>query len=46
LFEKDDQRPQFLQSWLKRQDGIGRIVKEEYFLDYITVQKRERISYE
>ncbi len=45
LYEPDNEHPQFLEAWMQRQDGIGRIVKEDFFGD-ITVQKRERIKYE
>lgn len=39
------QHPFLLEAWLKRQDGIGKIIKT-YFWGHITVQKRERIKYE
>jgi 4-amino-4-deoxy-L-arabinose transferase-like glycosyltransferase len=45
LYEPDSEHPQFLDSWLKRQAGIGKIVKSESWGD-ITVQKRERLVYE
>lgn len=45
LYEPDSEHPQFLQAWLERQDGIGKIIKE-YSWGNITVQKRERIKYE
>jgi len=45
LEEPDGEHPQFLVAWLKRQEEIGRIVKEYSWGD-ITVQKRERVKYE
>jgi len=45
LSEPDPEHPQFLDAWLKRQDGIGKIVKGYSWGD-ITIQKRERIKYE
>ncbi len=45
LYEPDLEHPQFLQSWLERQDKIGKIEKEYNWGD-ITVHKRRRIIYE
>jgi len=45
LEEPDTEHPQFLSAWLKRQDTIGKIIKEYSWGD-ITVQKRERVKYE
>jgi len=45
LYEPDGEHPQFLKSWLERQDTIGKI-EEGYSWGDITVQKRERIKYE
>lgn len=45
LYEPDGEHPQFLQGWLLRQDTIGKVIKSDFWGD-ITVQKRERISYE
>jgi hypothetical protein len=42
LYEPDGDHPQFLESWLKRQATIGRILESDNWGD-ITVQKRERI---
>lgn len=45
LYEPDGEHPQFLKSWLERQDTIGKI-EDDYSWGDITVQKRERIKYE
>jgi len=45
VYEPDSEHPQFLEAWLKRQEGIGKIVKDHFWGD-ITVQKRERIDFE
>lgn len=45
LYESDKEHPQYLQAWLARQDGIGKITKQYSWGD-ITVQKRERIKYD
>lgn len=42
LYEQDDQHPNLLSAWIKRQDGIGRVIKEDSYGD-ITVQRRERL---
>ncbi|MBI3396995.1 glycosyltransferase family 39 protein [Candidatus Woesebacteria bacterium] len=43
LYEVDPPHPERLNAWLKRQEGIGRVLKEEKF-GGITVQKRVRIK--
>ena len=42
LYEIDDTHPDRLNAWMKRQAGIGKIIKEEKF-GGIVVQARERI---
>ncbi|HKC04945.1 MAG TPA: hypothetical protein VKC54_03675, partial [Patescibacteria group bacterium] len=44
LYEIDPPHPERLSAWLARQNGIGRVLKEETF-GGITVQERERILY-
>ena len=44
LYEPDGEHPQFLQAWQKRQDTIGKAIKNDFWGD-ITVQKRERIKF-
>ena len=43
LYEVDEQHPQFLDNWLKRQSTIGKIEEETRF-GGITVQRRTRIN--
>lgn len=43
LYEQDSQHPNLLQAWLERQEGIGRIIREDSYGD-ITVQRRERLE--
>ncbi len=42
LYEVDPPHPWRLEAWLKRQEGIGKILEEERF-GGITVQRRERL---
>jgi hypothetical protein len=42
LYEVDPPHPERLQAWLTRQQGIGKVIKQETF-GGITVQERERI---
>ncbi len=42
LYEADPDHPERLQAWLDRQEGIGRIIKEDRF-GGIVVQERQRI---
>ena len=42
LYEVDPPHPERLKAWLERQEGIGKVIKEETF-GGITVQERERI---
>lgn len=44
LYEKDSNNPDRLQTWMDRQDGIGKVL-EEKSSGGIVVQKRERILY-
>lgn len=44
LYEPDSEHPYFLESWLKRQDGIGKIIRSYSWGD-VTVQKRERLVF-
>lgn len=46
LYEPDGEHPQFLEAWLKRQDTIGIVIKNDYEWGDIAIQKRERIKYE
>jgi len=46
LSEKGGLHPLLLRDWLKRQDKIGKIVKDDFSSGGIAVQKRERILYE
>lgn len=41
LYEQDSQHPSLLQAWLARQEGIGKIIREDSYGD-ITVQRRKR----
>lgn len=41
LYEIDPPHPERLKAWLERQEGIGKVIKEETF-GGITVQERER----
>lgn len=43
LYEPDGEHPQFLKAWLKRQDGIGKILKS-YSWGGITIDERVRIN--
>ncbi len=43
LEEPDGEHPQLLTNWLKRQDNLGKIIKDYSWGD-ISVQRRERIS--
>lgn len=45
IYEVDPPHPERLDVWLKRQDSIGKIVREEKF-GGIVVQERQRIKYE
>lgn len=45
IYEPDADHPYFLDAWLKRQDGIGKMVKD-YSWGSVTVQKRDRVKYE
>jgi 4-amino-4-deoxy-L-arabinose transferase-like glycosyltransferase len=42
LYEEDPPHPERLEAWMKRQKGIGKIIKEEKF-GGITVQRRTRL---
>jgi hypothetical protein len=42
LYEEDPPHPERLEAWLKKQKGIGKVIKEEKF-GGITVQRRIRI---
>jgi len=42
LYERDEQHPDLLSSWIKRQDEIGKVIKEDSYGD-ITVQQRKRL---
>jgi len=43
LYEPDHEHPFFLEAWLERQEGIGKIIKSDFYGD-ITVQKRESLK--
>lgn len=42
LYEQDTQHPNLLESWLKRQESIGQVIRKESYGD-IMVQRRSRL---
>jgi len=42
LYEPDDDHPERIEAWFKRQEGIG-IVEQEFKYGHLTVQRRKRL---